>query len=126
MKAINIIAGVAITGGAGYLVWRHTSVGKQVMSKWLTRKWLESAGQEGVKLDKMKMDKAMYQLTYKDLELLVRYTMLGIMDKQRTNTLDERTLQRGVKLYKEIEKNGTFKRSDVRELGNILFPGKDG
>ncbi|UII32171.1 hypothetical protein LVD17_28200 [Fulvivirga ulvae] len=122
MKAINMIAGVAIAGGAGYLVWRHTSVGKQVMSKWLTRKWLESAGQEEVKLDKMKMDKAMYQLTYKDLELLARYTMLDIMDKQRTGSLDERTRQKGLKLYKQMEKNGTFKRSDVRELGNVLFP----
>ncbi|MBL6444687.1 hypothetical protein JMN32_00095 [Fulvivirga sp. 29W222] len=122
MKAINMIAGAAITGGAAYLVWRHTSVGKQVMSKWLTRKWLESAGQEGVKLDKMKMDKAMYQLTHQDLELLVRYTMLGIMDKHRTGSLDERTRQKGLKLYQKMEKSGTFKRSDVRELGNVLFP----
>ncbi|GAA0892651.1 hypothetical protein GCM10009122_23300 [Fulvivirga kasyanovii] len=122
MKKLSILFGISVFAGAGYLVWAYTPLGKKVLSQWLTRKWLESAGQEGIKLDKMKMDSAMYKLTYQDLELLARYTWLGIMDKYRTGTLDAHTRQKGLKLYKKMEESGTFKRSDVRELHNVVFP----
>jgi hypothetical protein len=122
-KTLVVLSSISVFLGAGYAAWAYTPLGKKTLSKWLLKKWGEMAKRDGKKLDLKVLENELVKLSYRDHELLFRYTRNDFMGKAQKNKLDLKTDKKLRDYLKKMKEVKIMDRANLSSLENIVLPG---